>query len=114
MNNEEFIHQFNMMERLVHENSIKHGFWSNSDNINIPTKLALIHSEVSEALESHRTDKNESEHIEGFTGLEEELADVIIRIMDLSFYLNLDLARAVIAKHKYNTTRPVMHGGKKY
>lgn len=76
-------------------------------------KLALIHSEVSEALEAIRsgpplaswtTEDGKPE------GLASELADIVIRVADLcgSFGINLD--EAIEDKMRYNTTRPALHG----
>lgn len=44
---------------------------------------------------------------------EDELADVIIRTLDICGYLNIDIERSVLAKMKYNKTREKMHS-KKY
>ena len=43
---------------------------------------------------------------------EEELADVIIRIMDYSQARNLRVAEAILAKIEYNEGRSEKHGGK--
>ena len=48
----------------------------------------------------------------GLTCAEEELADIMIRALDISRRLNIDITRAIQAKHGYNTTRPHMHGKK--
>lgn len=85
------------------------GFWS-CDNTG--EKIALMHSELSEALEADRKSLS-AEHIEGFTGVEEELADAVIRILDFAGHHNLRLGEAIAAKMQYNLTRPFMHG-KKY
>ena len=45
-----------------------------------------------------------------FSSLEEELADVVIRIMDYSFGKDLDIAGAILAKMEYNESREYMHG----
>ena len=82
------------------------GFWE-SDNTG--EKIALMHSELSEALEADRKDL-EAEHIPGFTGVEEELADVVIRILDFAGHHNLRLGEALSAKIAYNLTRPFKHG----
>jgi len=84
----------------------RQGFWS-CDNTG--EKIALMHSELSEALEADRKDLP-SEKIPGFSGVEEELADCVIRILDFSGHHNLRLAEAIAAKLQHNLSRPFMHG----
>lgn len=95
-----------------HRCSIDHGWWD--DNRNDGEQIALMHSELSEALDALRHDNPPSGHIPEFSGLEEELADTIIRIMDYSAGNNLRLGEAVVAKMRYNEGRPYKHGGKKF
>lgn len=71
----------------------------------IPALLALIHSEVSEALEDFR--KGNREHFS------EEMADVVIRCLDLCGGMGIDLDAAVAAKLAKNRQRGFRHGGKK-
>lgn len=54
--------------------------------------------------------KLKSEKIPGFYALEEEMADVIIRVMDLAGALDLNLEEAIVAKLEHNKTRPMKHG----
>lgn len=70
-----------------------------------PTKLALIHSEVSEAMEGYR--KNlQDDHLPERKMFEVELADAVIRIFDLAGAHNLDLGGALAEKLIYNQKRP--------
>lgn len=70
------------------------------------TLLALIHSEVSEALEADRKGD-----IENF---KEELADVCIRIFDLCGARNINLEQAINKKMEFNKGRSYKYGGKAY
>ena len=71
----------------------------------IPADLALIHSEVSEALEAFR--KADAD------GFDLELADIFIRLVGLSHGLGIDLGNAVERKMAKNSTRAYRHGGKR-
>lgn len=105
------------MQEYIYKTAEDHGWWEGEPNI--PEKLALIHSEVSEALEEYRkgialdfvyfADKDPNGKPEGF-GV--ELADAIIRILDLCGYLQIDMAELIALKHNYNLTRSYRHGGK--
>jgi NTP pyrophosphatase (non-canonical NTP hydrolase) len=97
----------------IYQASSDHGFHGNSTVDNVPTKLMLIVSEIAEAMEAHRTNAP-SDKIPQFLGIEEELADAIIRIMDLGHMLSINIAEAVIAKEAYNKSRPYKHGNKAY
>lgn len=94
-----------MINQLVHEahvTAVSKGWWE-TDRNNYEL-LALVHSEVSEAVESLR--KEDNEHVV------EELADVLIRIFDLCGRHHWDLEDAVLKKMAFNKTRPYRHGGK--
>lgn len=111
---------FEELQIAVHETAKEHGWWEGKDLTCIPEKLALIHSEISEALEEYRKGSNPSvryyepshELTEKPEGFGVELADAVIRIMDLCEWLGIDLAGLVVEKHEYNLTRSFKHGGK--
>ena len=88
--------------------------------------IALIHSELSECLEAFRKgnpecdkkwddyDPSRKNVSLGISNAEEELADAIIRIMDLAHMKKLDVAKAFFIKMEYNKTRPYRHGNKAF
>ena len=119
----------NKLANKIHENAKSKGFYEGEKNIG--EMLALIHSEVSEALEADRKDnyaefgtyrcnkqgtdpsfKREFEDSVKNT-FEDELADIIIRVMDLAAYKGINLEEHIKAKMRYNSLREHKHG-KKY
>ncbi len=97
----------------VHQTAIDHGWWD--EDRNDGELIALIHSELSEALEAlRRGGIQASKKIAGFTEVEEEAADVVIRLLDMAHARGWDLVGALEAKAEYNQARPYRHGGKKF
>jgi NTP pyrophosphatase (non-canonical NTP hydrolase) len=108
----QFIKEFNAIADGVHATAIDKGWWEAERNNG--EAMALIHSEVSEALEALRHDNPPDDKVPEFSGVEAELADVIIRIMDLSKARGWKVAEALIAKIAFNETRSHKHGGKQF
>jgi NTP pyrophosphatase (non-canonical NTP hydrolase) len=46
-------------------------------------------------------------------GIPSELADIVIRVLDIAARKGIDIEKAILEKHEYNKTRPYKHGGKK-
>ena len=97
-------HLFSTFQKEVHQNAVDHKFWDpvTSDRNPIPRALCLIHSEISEALEADRHND--------LPLFQEELADVLIRLMDLCGAYHINLIDAAVKKHRFNVKRPVKHG----
>lgn len=82
--------------------------------------IALIHSELSEALDEwrfgHPIDQiryvSDSRAILKPEGVAVEFADVLIRILDTCEAMGIPLLRAIVEKIAYNEKRPYRHGGK--
>jgi NTP pyrophosphatase (non-canonical NTP hydrolase) len=102
------------LQKEIHKNAVDHGWW---ESPNIPEKLLMIHSEVSEAVEDYRRKKMKitynamrNNKPEGFPT---EIADIVIRCFDIAEFLEIDLGAVIKEKHAYNKTRPYRHGGKR-
>lgn len=106
-------HNLNELVRICHAGSVSAGWWNDLRTgepiIHRPhvvgEKLALIHSEVSEAMEGHRKNLMDDK-LPHRKMIEVELADAIIRIADLAGALGLDLGGAVDEKLDFNKVRP--------
>lgn len=115
----------------AHGNAVKHGFWDEPPEFG--TSIALIHSELSEALEEVRAgnrirpgEPTPAVYYSGGgyvatastacakkpEGYAMELADAVIRIADLCGYMEIDLEAVIREKMEYNATRPYKHGKK--
>lgn len=115
----------NMLNELAfdaHKNAVKHGFYQDFDDTAeylfcndkadmtatvhrdfILAQLAKIASEVGEAVAV-------IQHNEDMNGLNEELADITIRTMDLAAFLMFNHGDDIINKMKKNKERPLKHG----
>ncbi len=102
----------------IHIDNKDKGFYDDvnpEDPRHIVSILALIQTEVSEAVEAVRRDPDAPCDKLGvdLTALEEEWADWMIRGFDFAAYMDIDPGRAIRLKHVYNQTRALRHGGKR-
>ncbi len=110
---------------LCHKAAVDGGWWTDHatgqrKERNKGELIALIHSEISEALEGVRKDKMD-DHLPHRKSVEVELADALIRIFDFAGAYDLDLGAAMIEKMDYNARRAdhkpenrLKDGGKKF
>jgi NTP pyrophosphatase (non-canonical NTP hydrolase) len=105
----------------THESNRKAGWWDQEFNpLVVPTKLALIVSECAEALHGHRQNLKDDK-LPQYDMIAVELADVLIRTLDLAGFLGIPLGTIMEEKNKFNsqrkdhqTTSRAALNGKKY
>lgn len=96
-------------QSLAHATATEAG-WYRDPATGAPVKrnfgevVALMHSELSEALEADRKGLMDDK-LPHRDGREVEFADLIIRVLDTAAALGLDVAGAVIEKNRFNRTR---------
>lgn len=129
----------NELAKEAHQISVEHGWWEKEPSFG--DLVALMHSELSEALEEYRAGRPMVWHVCCFPdpetqrecemndrckcnketckfrdrkpeGIAVELADCIIRILDWAGKEGMDMESIIREKMEYNKTRPYRHGGK--
>lgn len=117
------------LQRRIHRNAIDKGFYKHPHNFG--NDLMLVVSELGEAIEAHR--QNDWCDMEAYNELmvnetysfetcfkreikdtvNDEIADAVIRLMDMCEFYGIDLQKHIELKMEYNKTRPILHD-KKY
>lgn len=119
----------NELRDKIYNNAKDKGFWDQERNIG--EALMLVVTELAEGLEAHRSaskiklvdkmvakgmnEMNDDEFKEHFAlmvkdSFQDEMADAIIRILDLCGGLDIDIDWHIAAKMRYNSTRAKLHG----
>lgn len=115
----------NYLAAKIYQGNKEKGFWDKERNVG--ELLMLVTSELGEAMEAHRKGDfaekaklledlhNGKDFALSFNAhvkdtFEDEIADAVIRLFDLSEGLHIDLAYHIGIKLKYNATRPRLHG----
>ena len=121
--------RFRDLIESAHSASKKKGFWDKERNVG--ESLMLVTSELGEAIDAHQKGKMfDSDNTdlkilinnisaESFNKrfkenvkdtFEDELADAVIRLFDLAGGMGIDLEKHIIAKMRFNQSRPRLHG----
>jgi len=88
------------LQELIMKQAKEKGFGIKPEEINLGEKIALIHSEISEAFDAYR-----HKNIDGKDGFKEELGDSIQRILHLAGIFNIDIEKEILKKLEMNKDR---------
>ena len=92
--------EINVLRDAIMRLARKKGWGTKPKEVHFAEKIALIHSEASEALEAYR-----KHNITGRDSVTEELTDILMRVVHLAGIYNIDLEKEVMKKMKRNATR---------
>lgn len=103
------IRAINALADDIHADNVFAGWWTNLHtgeplDRNMGELLCLVHSEISEAMEGHRKDLMDDK-LPHRKMIEVELADAMIRILDIAGWKSMDLGGAIAEKRAYNAQR---------
>ena len=103
------------IQRLCHQIAKEKGFWDGQEEeYNVGEKLMLVVSELGEAIEALRKGKRQDKDNKTWQKdtFEDELADAIIRLLDLSEKEGIDMNWQIFNKLDFNKKREYKHGKK--
>jgi NTP pyrophosphatase (non-canonical NTP hydrolase) len=85
---------------IIMQQAKEKGFGTKPEDINVAEKIALIHSEVSEAFEAYR-----HKDMDGKDGFKQELSDAVQRILHLCGIFGVDIEKEILKKLENNKER---------
>lgn len=101
------------LQHDIHLLAVEKGWWDDSRR-ELPELLMLVVTEAAEAMEAWREGSPSfyaaSDKPEGWAI---ELADIVIRVLDIAEHYDLDMNELIEEKMAYNRTRPYRHGCKR-
>lgn len=116
----------NEMGRQFNELAREKGWYEPGKEKTFLEDMMLVVSEISEAVEDYRAGlplnetqykfKTPADEVDGTpkpNGIPSELADAVIRILEVAYNHGIDMDKAVREKHEFNKTREYRHGGKR-
>jgi NTP pyrophosphatase (non-canonical NTP hydrolase) len=92
--------EFKELQNLVMQQAKEKGFGTKPEDIDVAEKIALTHSEISEAFEAYRHN-----NLDGKDGFSEELGDAMQRIIHLAGVMGIDLEKSISGKIEANKDR---------
>lgn len=98
-----FIDHMKEMGTAIHQLVVEKGWWKEERNNG--EMIALIHADLAEALEAMRKENPPDSKVPEFSSVEVELADMIIRILDMAANRKWRVAEALVEKHRFNQSQ---------